>query len=134
MSHIDARSLKRIDPDPMTDFVEKMEAAVGQGNWTEAATYFTPDVLYRVGCREPFSGVAGIREYMEWQNTLVRWDGHNLRSKFARGEVAFFEVDSLFTRHRDGAKLVVPCTDIYTFEGGRIADWRVYADTSAFSL
>ncbi|MEO0998118.1 MAG: hypothetical protein AAFX58_11435 [Pseudomonadota bacterium] len=52
--------------------------------------------------------------------------------KFSRGNTVVIEVDSHFTRLADSAKLVVPCTDIYTFAGERIADWRVYADTSVF--
>ncbi len=122
-----------IEPSPLTDLVERMEASVGTGNWQAAAGFFTPDVTYRVGHRPPFVGLEGIQEYMSWQNSLVSWDGHDLRRKFSRGNTAFFEVDSHFTRHRDGKKIVLPCTDIYTFDGDRIADWRVYSDTSLFT-
>ncbi|WP_208347409.1 nuclear transport factor 2 family protein [Pseudaestuariivita rosea] len=126
--------LPKIDPSLLTDRVEQMEAAVGQGNWDAADEFFTPDVLYRVGHRPPFFGLSGIKDYMTWQNALVRWDGHDLRMKFSRGQTAVFEVDSHFTRLKDGAKIVIPCTDIYNFEGDRIADWRVYSDTSLFTV
>ncbi len=122
----------KIVDDPLTDFVERMEATVGRSNWQAADDFFTPDVLYRVGAREPVYGLDGIRTYMAWQGGLVTWDGHDMRMKFSRGDVAIFEVTSHFTRLKDGAKIALPCTDIYTFRDGRIADWRVYADTSVF--
>lgn len=125
--------MARIEPSPLTEFVEAMEAVVGKGDWANAHDFFAVDVIYRVGSREPFLGVDGIKTYMEWQGTLVRWEGHEVRSMFARGNVAFFEVESHFLRLRDQVKLIVPCTDIYTFADDRIADWRVYADTSAFA-
>lgn len=109
-----------------------MEAAVGVGDWERAAHYFTDNVLYRVAHRPPAYGIAGIKDYMDWQNARVRWTGHTPRMKFSRGQTAVFEVESHFQRLSDGATLIVPCTDIYTFKGEQIADWRVYADTSPF--
>ncbi|MEM8854688.1 MAG: nuclear transport factor 2 family protein [Pseudomonadota bacterium] len=126
-------TLPRIVSCPMTQFVEDMEAAVGTGDWAAAAQYFTDDVLYRVGHRPPVTGVSGIKDYMEWQNSVVHWQGHTTRSKFSRGPVAYFEVESHFARVADGKEILLPCTDIYTFRDDRIADWRVYADISAFA-
>lgn len=126
-------TLPRIVACPLTQFVENMEATVGQGDWSAAAQYFTEDVLYRVGYRPPVNGVSGIERYMTWQNSVVRWTGHTTRSKFSRGHVAFFEVESHFVRIADGKEILLPCTDIYTFRDNRIADWRVYADISAFA-
>lgn len=125
--------IAKIEASPLTDFVEEMEAIIGAGHWEKAPDFFTADVVYQVGHRDPVFGVDGIKGYMEWQNRIVRWEGHDLRMKFSRGQTAIFEVVSHFTRLSDGAKLHVPCTDIYNFVDGRIADWRVYSDLSAFS-
>ncbi|MEM8664948.1 MAG: nuclear transport factor 2 family protein [Pseudomonadota bacterium] len=122
----------KIEPSALTEAVEAMEAAIGAGDWEGAARFFTDDVLYKVAHREPAYGLAGIKAYMAWQSERVRWTGHTPRMKFSRGDTAVFEVESHFLRLRDSAALIVPCTDIYTFRDGRIADWRVYADTSPF--
>ncbi|MEO1244195.1 MAG: nuclear transport factor 2 family protein [Pseudomonadota bacterium] len=123
----------KIEDSPLTESVEAMEMLIAQQAWQEAAGYMSEDILYKVGGRSPVYGVGGIREYMNWQNALVHWDGHDIRMKFSRGNTVVIEVDSKFTRLADNVQLVVPCTDIYTFRDGRIADWRVYADTSVFS-
>ncbi len=120
------------EPSALTQKVEKMESAVGRGDWNAARDFFTPDVQYRVGHRAPVTGVDGIRNYMDWQAQRVRWDGHTIHMMFSRDDTAIFEVTSHFTRLADGASLDVPCTDIYRFNGNKIADWRVYSDTSAF--
>ncbi len=123
-----------IAPSSLTKAVEAMEATIGQGDWDAAAKFFTADVSYRVGHRDPVRGVDGIKSYMEWQTQHVRWDGHTLHMMFSRDDVAIFEVSSHFTRLNDGAQLRVPCTDIYRFRDGLIADWRVYSDTAAFAI
>ncbi len=123
---------QRIEPSRLTDLVEQMEAAVGQGQWEAAHAFFTPNARYQVGARAPVFGLDGIKTYMGWQAERVRWDGHDLRMKFSRGNTAVFEVISHFTRISDGTELRLPCTDIYMFEGERIADWRVYADMTIF--
>ncbi len=120
------------DPSPLTKWVEDMEAVIGRGDWPAAAEFFTPDVKYRVGYRDAVVGINGIRNYMQWQTQLVRWDGHTIHMMFSRDDTAIFEVTSHFTRLADQTAIDLPCTDIYRFRDGRIADWRVYADTGAF--
>ena len=113
--------------------VERMEELVGQEQWSDAADHFTDDVLYQVSDADPVFGIDGIRTYMAWQRTKVEWRGHDVKSKIAVDDLVVIEVDSLFHRLADGADIVVPCTDVYRMDGERIADWRVYANTSLFS-
>lgn len=125
-------AVDKIEDSPLTEAVEAMELSIARQAWDEAARYMAADILYKVAHRDPVVGVNGIRDYMAWQYSLVHWDGHDIRMKFSRGNTAVIEVDSRFTRLADKAKLIVPCTDIYTFSDGLIAEWRVYADTSVF--
>ncbi|MEL6678469.1 MAG: nuclear transport factor 2 family protein [Pseudomonadota bacterium] len=122
-----------IDTGPLPDAVQRMESLIGQGAWEDAAACFTPGVTYRVGARPPVTGLDGIRRYMEWQTERVSWDGHDLNRILVRDSTVLFEVVSHFTRRADGSTFKLPCVDIYTFEGDRIADWRVYADMTAFA-
>jgi len=112
--------------------VKTMEQHVGAQDWEAAATYFTPSVLYKVGTREPVYGLTGVRRYLEWQNQLVRWEGHTIRLQWNYDDIVVIEVDSHFTRLSDHRSIIVPCTDIYRMEGLQIKEWRVYADTSPF--
>lgn len=119
-------------PATQIEAVEEMERLVGAGDWKAAAAYFTSDVKYRVGSREPTRGLDGIRSYMEWQNRLVRWDGHTMQSKWNDNDIVVIEVNSHFVRLSDGQPITVPCTDIYRMDGFKIREWQVYADISPF--
>ena len=112
--------------------VERMEELVGSERWSDAANHFTDDVLYQVSDADPVFGVDGIRTYMDWQRTKVEWRGHDVKSKITVDDLVVIEVDSFFHRLADGADIIVPCTDVYRMDGERIADWRVYANTSLF--
>lgn len=112
--------------------VEEMERLVGTGDWDRADDHFTGDVRYQVGSGSVFHGAAGIRRYMTWQNSVVRWEGHALRQRWNADDVVIIEVDSHFVRLGDGASVTVSCTDIYRMSGLRIRDWRVYADYTPF--
>lgn len=109
-----------------------MEHLVGTQDWQGATAYFTSDVMYRVGVREPVYGVAGIRDYLKWQNQHVRWQGHTLRLQWNHDDIVVIEVDSHFMRLRDQHLITIPCTDIYRMSGFQIREWRVYADMSLF--
>ncbi|MEM6273601.1 MAG: nuclear transport factor 2 family protein [Myxococcota bacterium] len=117
---------------PLLARVVEMERAVGQASWDEARAFFTDDANYQVAGRGQYRGVDGIRRYMEWQGRLVTWTGHTPQMMLEHGNAAIIEVISHFRRLADDAELAIPCTDIYRFEGERICDWRVYADTASF--
>lgn len=117
---------------PQIASVEEMERLVGQRDWDRARDCFTADVRYQVGSRSVHHGPDGIRRYMDWQNSVVRWDGHTLRQRWNSDDVVIIEVDSHFTRLSDATAITVSCTDIYRMRGLRIHDWRVYADFSPF--
>ncbi|MEO1100700.1 MAG: nuclear transport factor 2 family protein [Pseudomonadota bacterium] len=117
---------------PRIRSILEMERQLGEGNWDAAGEHFTPDVQYHVGAQPPRHGIDGIRNYMARQVQLVRWDGHTPRLMLETGDTVIIEVDSHFFRHADETAFILPCTDIYRFDGERIANWRVYADLSAF--
>lgn len=110
-----------------------MERLIGEGDWPRAGAHFTTDARYQVGALEPYYGIRGIREYMEGQMRIARWEGHTPRLMLEIDDTVIIEVDSHFHRLSDTKKVTLPCTDIYRFEGMQIADWRVYADLTAFS-
>lgn len=117
---------------PQIAAVEEMERLVGTGDWDGASRCFTPDVRYQVGSSSVHHGPTGVRRYMDWQNSVVRWEGHTMRQRWNADDVVIIEVDSHFTRLADGAAVTVACTDIYRMRGLQIRDWRVYADMSPF--
>ncbi|MEM7550575.1 MAG: nuclear transport factor 2 family protein [Bacteroidota bacterium] len=114
------------------EIVLKMEAEIGKGNWAQAVQFFTVEFSYRVGNNRFFKGVEGLRSYMEWQNSLVRWVGHDVHLIALKDQNLIVEVTSHFERVIDKSPFSIPCTDIYRFKQDQIYDWRVYTDTSIF--
>ncbi|MBM7069560.1 nuclear transport factor 2 family protein [Actibacterium sp. 188UL27-1] len=116
--------------------IAQMEHLLGAGDWETGAQFFTPDVRYRVGAREPVAGIDGIRRYMESQAARIRWTGHTLcwQAEDDATQTAVIEVISHFQRVADDAPIDLPCTDIYRFDGDRICDWRVYADIAILGV
>lgn len=112
----------------LVDRVAEMEAALGRGDWLAANDYLHPAIRYRVGALPAVTGIDAVRAYMEHQARHVTWVGHEMQLEIEAEDVAIIEVISLFDRVSDGARIRLPCTDIYRFEDGLIADWRVYAD------
>lgn len=119
-------------PEEGLRFVEAMEAAVGRSDRAEVLRRLTEDVVYAVGARPLLRGVDAVLSALAEQGRLVRWDGHTPRGAWLSGDAFVMEVESHFTRLADGRAISLPCTDIYRFRDGRIADWRVYADMSPF--
>ena len=124
--------MNTIQNEAQVQAIETMEALIGQDDWAGATQFFTPDVTYKVAALEAVRGVAGIREYMQWQNKLVHWQGHTIHLKMNANDIVVVEVDSHFLRLADGTLFTLPCTDIYRMQGLKISDWRVYADISLF--
>lgn len=72
---------------------------------------------------------------MEWQNPLVRWDGHEIHLYTFKDDTLIVEAASLFYRFEDDTDIKLPCTDIYRFNSeDKIYDWRVCADIFSFKL
>ncbi len=121
-----------LEDGPLIARVHAMERAVGLGQWADGAEFFTTEAMYHVGRRGLYRGIEGIRTYMEWQRRFVEWRGHDPKMMITYGDTVIIEVVSLFHRLSDAVDLSIPCTDIYRFDGDRIRDWGVYADTSTF--
>jgi len=114
-----------IETSPQIAVVQEMERLIGEGEWDAANEHFTVDVTYTVGSGATYTGVAGIRAYMDWQNGIVRWRGHTLREQWNADDVVVIQIDSHFVRQADDRPVTVRCTDIYCMAGDNIRDWRV---------
>lgn len=110
--------------------VEAMEAAVMAGDRERAKRYLSAAVRYRIGSRPGVEGIEEVFGAVATQSVVVQWTGHTLVGHWLHEDVLIVEVVSHFRRVRDGRAISFPCTDIYRFHQGKIADWRVFADMS----
>lgn len=110
--------------------VERMMEAAMTQNWGEFMTYFSKDLLYKVGANEPVVGPEACKGVMTSIGQLIKPTTHNIRGTWEFGNVVIVEMDANYVHAIDHRFIQVPCTDIYRFEGDLIQEWRVYPDAS----
>jgi limonene-1,2-epoxide hydrolase len=87
------------------------------------------ELYYKPGSNPAIQGRDEVLKYLKhFFHTFARFTGHDVRQVYEAGNAVAIEMDAFYTRHKDGKKLVIACTDIYRLKGNRIQEWRVYAD------
>jgi uncharacterized protein (TIGR02246 family) len=108
----------------------KMYEALHAENWEKFVTYFTPDLLYKVGVNEPVIGPEACRDLLKHIYQTLKFLTHNLRGQWEVGNTIILEMDANYVHKADRRAVQVPCVDVYRFEGDKICEWRVYPDAS----
>ncbi|AFZ47738.1 protein of unknown function DUF1486 [Cyanobacterium stanieri PCC 7202] len=110
--------------------LNKMYAALHAGNWEEFKTFFTPDVLYKIGANEPVIGPDNIAGLLQHIYQTLKLTTHNTRGMWEVDNTIILEMDANYVNKKTQKFVQVPCTDIYRFDGDKIFEWRVYPDAS----
>jgi alkylhydroperoxidase/carboxymuconolactone decarboxylase family protein YurZ/catechol 2,3-dioxygenase-like lactoylglutathione lyase family enzyme/ketosteroid isomerase-like protein len=114
--------------------IGKMYEALHAENWDEFMTFFTPNLLYKVGANDPVIGPEACRDFLINIYKYLKLTTHNARGTWAIDNTVILEMDANYVNKVDKRFVQVPCTDIYRFEGDRIYEWRVYPDPSQLNL
>ena len=110
--------------------LEKMYEALHAENWDEFMTFFTPNLLYKIGANEPVIGPEACRDLLMHIYKTLKLTTHNTRGMWELGNTIILEMDANYVHKLEKRFVQVPCTDIYRFEGDKIFEWRVYPDAS----
>ncbi len=108
----------------------KMYEALHASNWEEFKTFFTDDVLYKIGANDPVIGPEAIAGLLQHIYKTLKLTTHNQRGFWEVGNTIILEMDANYVNKKDKTFVQVPCTDIYRFDGEKIYEWRVYPDAS----
>ncbi|MGF2039718.1 MAG: nuclear transport factor 2 family protein [Nostoc sp. CmiVER01] len=111
--------------------IEKMYEALQAENWDEFISFFTPDILYKIGTNDPVIGPQNCRDLLTHIYKTLKLATCNIRGTWEIGNTVVLEMDANYIHKQDKRFVQVPCVDIYRFEGDKIYEWRVYADASA---
>ena len=108
----------------------EMETAGGSFDWEKFKTYFTNDVVFRVGASEEGYGWQTIKDYLTWFYSIAEPQlPFNFRGTWDLPGVVIIEMDAKYVRRSDSKPISFPCTDILKFdENNKIYEWRVYPD------
>jgi ketosteroid isomerase-like protein len=115
------------------DLLNRVETMIGvlmKQDWEKFLPYFHPNLLYKVGAAEPVHGPQACKEFLARVYTKLKPGAHEVRQTWEIDNVVIVEMDAKYNTVEDGREVVVPCCDIYRFEGDLIKEWRVYPDAS----
>jgi ketosteroid isomerase-like protein/catechol 2,3-dioxygenase-like lactoylglutathione lyase family enzyme len=115
----------------LTKTLEKMYEALHAENWDQFMTFFTPNLLYKVGANDPVIGPEACRDLLSHIYKTLKLTTHNTRGIWEIGNTIILEMDANYIHKQDKRFVQVPCVDIYRFDGDKIYEWRVYPDASA---
>jgi limonene-1,2-epoxide hydrolase/catechol 2,3-dioxygenase-like lactoylglutathione lyase family enzyme len=114
----------------LTKKLEKMYEALHAENWDEFVTFFTPNLLYKIGANNPVIGPEACRDLLTYIYKTLKLTTHNTRGIWEIGNTIILEMDANYIHKLDKRFVQVPCVDIYRFDGDKIYEWRVYPDAS----
>jgi hypothetical protein len=93
-------------------------------------SFFTDKPMYQFGNGEPCLSKAAIKDSVSAFFSSVDALYHDVRNVWEVGDVVFVEMDVMYWR-KDGTSIVLPCCDIFRFEGARIQELRIFEDANA---
>jgi ketosteroid isomerase-like protein len=91
--------------------------------------FFTDKPMYHFGNGEPCLSKAAIKDSVSAFFGSVAALYHDVRNVWEVGDVVFVEMDVMYWR-KDGTLVVLPCCDIFRFEGHKIQELRIYEDAN----
>lgn len=118
----------------LTTKLGKMYEALHASNWEEFKTFFTPDVLYKIGANDPVIGPDAIAGLLQHIYKTLKLTTHNTRGMWEIGNTIILEMDANYIHRTEKRFVQVPCTDIYRYDGDKIYEWRVYPDASRTNI
>ena len=115
--------------------IGKMYEALHAENWDEFMSFFTPNLLYKVGAHDPVIGPQACRDFLIHIYKSLKLTTHNARGTWVvDNNTVILEMDANYVNKIDKSFAQVPCTDIYRFDGDKIYEWRVYPDPSQLNI
>ncbi len=119
-AEIDDSDSRQRQLEPLFAAIDAMDAAAFTG-------FLTEDASFRFGSAPPARGKAGIEAAVSEFFASLAGLSHVVTAVVTRDDMLFCEGETTYTRH-DGKKVVVPFADVFEYENGKIAEYKIYAD------
>ena len=91
--------------------------------------YLTDDALFRFGSAPAVQGRDAIRAAVDGFFETIAGSTHIIRNTLCEGSTRVVEGEVTYTRH-GGSQVTLPFTDIFEYEGGLIAQYKIYIDVA----
>jgi len=104
-------------------------AAIDARDGVGFVSYLTEDAVFRFGSAPPVLGRDAIQAAVDGFFTTIAGCSHNIASTLSQDNKLVCEGDVTYTRH-DGSEIVLPFVDVFEYEAGLIAYYKIYIDIS----
>jgi ketosteroid isomerase-like protein len=119
--------------------VQSMYAAFGRGDIDTIVNGCTPDVMWTSGGREgdfpafgTFKGQDRVRDFFRAVSDTQEFNEFSPQEFYADRDKVFVLGRYAMTMKRNGRAAASEWVHIFTFRGGKVAEFREFTDTSAF--
>ena len=106
-----------------------MFAAIDSLDGDAFVAYLTENAVFRFGSAPPVQGRAAIKAAVEGFFGTIAGCTHAIDRTFADGDALVCEGEVTYRRH-DGSEVTLPFTDIFDYESGLIASYRIFIDVA----
>ena len=112
---------------PEQSTLQALFAAIDAMDSAAFTDFLTDDAEFRFGSAPAVSGKAAIAEAVSGFFQSIAALRHEVEFVVTQGDVLIAEGTVNYTRH-DGSQVSLPFADIFTMDGSRIANYKIYMD------
>jgi len=102
-------------------------AAIDAKDGAAFVAYLTEDAIFRFGSAPPVQGRAAIEEAVSGFFGTIAGCCHRIDKTLRQDDTLVCEGVVTYRRH-DGSEIAIPFTDVFEYEGGLIAHYKIYID------
>jgi ketosteroid isomerase-like protein len=104
-------------------------AAIDANDAAAFVGFLTDDAVFRFGSAPPVQGRSAIQAAVDGFFGTIAGCSHNVQKVLGSGSTQVCEGDVTY-RRQDGTEITLPFTDVFEYDGGLIAHYKIYMDIS----
>lgn len=103
--------------------------AIDSQNGAAFVEYLTDDAVFCFGSAPAVRGRAAVQEAVDGFFGSIAGLSHAIHKTLQDGDTLVCEGEVTYTRH-DGSTITIPFANVFEYEGGLIAQYKIYIDIS----
>jgi ketosteroid isomerase-like protein len=102
-------------------------AAIDAKDAAAFVAYLTEDAIFRFGSAPPVQGRDAIQAAVDGFFATIAGCSHSISNTLRQDDTLVCEGVVSYRRH-DGSEIALPFTDVFEYDGGLIAHYKIYMD------
>lgn len=104
-------------------------AAIDRQDAAAFVGFLTDDAVFRFGSAPPVQGKASIQTAVDGFFGTIAGCSHAVHKTISGGPTLVCEGEVTYRRH-NGTEVTLPFTDVFEYDGDRIAQYKIYMDVN----